>query len=164
MSLTEKILAGVSAICLLFLGLQSLLISMNMAETIDISSIAVLAVFGLGVLTTATTLVASYRQIPRPRPVLVWCVLGLQIVFTSLLFASFYVLIQDEEYLATYNMMRESAIAGTDQAAPGYDVDDVFPPIHEMISLTKVILSYLYVAVLMVIPVVRSIIYPRRSS
>lgn len=90
MTITTKILAGLSAICLLLLALQSLFVTMELSSFIYSGDIAALAVIGFGILTTAVCLMTSYRQVLRPRPVLVWSSLGLQIVFTSL-FSIFFI-------------------------------------------------------------------------
>lgn len=164
MSVSEKILAGLSTVCLLYLALQSLLITMNFSGAIYGGDIAAFAVIILGILATAVCLVTSYRQILRPRPVLVWAALGLQIIFTTLVFAITYTLFQDNEVSSFYNAMRDSALDQNLQTPSGISAKDLFPPAEDLFSLPTFLLSYVTIAALMAIPIFRSIIYPRLSS
>ena len=164
MTVSEKILAGLSAVCLLYLALQSLLITMNFAGAIYGGDIAAFAVIFLGILTTAVCLVTSYRQILRPRPVLVLSALGLQIIFTTLFFTLTYALFQNEEVASFYNAIRDAALVENIEASPGITADDYFPSIDESLSASAFFRTYATIFALMAIPVVRSVVYPRLSS
>jgi len=137
---------------------------MNFAGAIYGGDIAAFALIILGILTTSVCLVTSYRQILRPRPVLVWSALGLQIIFTTLFFTLTYALFQDEEVASFYNSNRDAALAENVEIPPDLTADDLFPSIEESLSASAFLITYVTIFALMTIPVVRSVIYPRLSS
>lgn len=137
---------------------------MNFAGVIYNGDIAALAVIALGILTTAVCFVTSYRQIRRPRPALVWSCLGLQLLFTTLIFALIYVFYQDEETSSFYNAIREAALAKELETPTSVNMDEVFPSIEDLLSVPTLLLSYAYIAIFMALPTFRNIIHPRLSS